>query len=188
MGSIIDNLNDNELFALVKQDHEEAFTLLYHRYWKKMLCKAMFKLQSDFDAEEVVQDVFIDIWNTRGRIVIQNSFHTYISAILRFKIMAKMAMNVKLAHNNVEEINQSHVIDDSTQQWLNFCDLQSEIEISIKELPDKCQLIFRMSRESGLTDKQIAIDLGLSQKTVEAHISRALRSLRISIGQFLSFL
>jgi len=188
MGNIIDNLNDNELFALVKQDKEEAFTLLYRRYWKKMLCKAMFKLQSDFDAEEVVQDVFIDIWNTRGRIIIQNSFHTYISAILRFKIMAKMAANKKLAYDNVEEINHLYVIDDSTQQWLDFHNLQSEIEMSVKELPEKCQLVFRMSRESGLTDKQIANDLGLSQKTVEAHISRALRSLRTSIGQFLSFL
>ncbi|WP_316817612.1 sigma-70 family RNA polymerase sigma factor [Pedobacter nyackensis] len=187
MGNIIDNLNDNELFALVKQDNEEAFTLLYHRYWKKMLCKAIFKLQSDFDAEEVVQDVFIDIWNSRRRIIIQNSFHTYVSAILRFKIMAKMAVNKKLASNNVEEIDHSYVVDDSTQQWLNFYNLQSEIEMSVKELPEKCQLVFRMSRESGLTDKQIANDLGLSQKTVEAHISRALRSLRTSIGQFLTF-
>jgi RNA polymerase sigma-70 factor (ECF subfamily) len=186
--SALSTLSDNELYILLAQDDEEAFTLLYHRYWKRMLYKAMHKLQCDTDAEEVVQDTFVDIWNSRKRIQIQNTFHTYIASIVRYKIMAKMAVNKKAIHDNVEDIQQLHIADNSTQQWLSFYDMQSEIETAIKALPHKCQLIFRMSREIGLSDKQIAQDLSLSQKTVEAHITRALKTLRTNLGQFLTFL
>ncbi|MCX2452243.1 RNA polymerase sigma-70 factor [Pedobacter sp. PLR] len=184
----IDNLRDDELLVLLKQDNEEAFTLLYQRYWKRMLHKVVFKLLSEADAEEIVQDAFLDIWRNRHKLQIHNTFHTYIAAIVRYKIMAKMAGNKKLVYDHVEEINQLNVIDDSTQQWIEFSNLQREIEMSVKALPEKCQLVFRMSRESGLTNKQIANNLGLSQKNIEAHISRALKFLRTSIGQFLFFL
>lgn len=180
--------SDNELLALLKQDKEEAFTLLYNRYWKKMLHKALVKLQSATDAEEVVQDAFIDIWNSRHRITIQHSFATYMAAIVRYKVMAKMAANKKVIHQAAGDMQQLSVVDNSTQQWLNFEDLRSEIEAGVKALPEKCQLVFRLSREAGLSDKQIAEELDLSQKTVEAHISKALKSLRASLGQFLSIL
>ncbi|MCZ4244176.1 RNA polymerase sigma-70 factor [Pedobacter punctiformis] len=186
--STYSNFSDNELYALMVQDNEEAFTFLYHRYWKRLLYKAAFKLQSDVDAEEVVQDVFVDLWKSRKRIEIQHSFHTYVAAILRYKIMAKMAANKKCLHKTVEDIYQLAVSDHSTEQWLAFSDLQEEIEAAVKALPDKCQLIFRMSREKGLSDKQIAQDLDLSPKTVEAHITRAIKFLRISINQFLTLL
>ncbi|MCZ4224868.1 RNA polymerase sigma-70 factor [Pedobacter rhodius] len=182
---ISDNLSDNELYSLLKQDNEEAFDRLYNRYWKKMLFKAVLKLQSEADAEEVVQDAFIDLWKSRHTTTIKNTFHTYLAAIIRYKIMAKIADRKKVIHQGVEDIYQLQVVDNSTQQWLSFTDLQAEIEASVAALPEKCQLVFRMSRESGLSDKQIADSLGLSQKTIEAHISKALKVLRTSIGQFL---
>jgi RNA polymerase sigma-70 factor (family 1) len=185
--SAYNNLPDNELYALLAQDNEEAFTLLYHRYWKRMLYKAMQKLQSDTDAEEVVQETFIDIWKSRHRIALKHTFHTYLAAIVRYKVMAKMAANKKQAQDHIADIQELHIVDNSTQQWLSFHELQGEIETAIKALPEKCQIIFRMSREAGMSDRQIAQDLDISQKTVEAHITRALKSLRTSINQFLTF-
>ena len=181
-------LTDNELFLLLAQDNEEAFNLLFRRYWKRMLYKTIIKLQSDSDAEEIVQDAFIDIWKSRHRIVIQNSFHTYIAAVVRYKVMAKMASNRKEITDYVEDVYMLHVEDNTTEQWLGFNELRSEIENAVKVLPEKCQLVFRMSRESGMSDKEIAQGLNISQKTVEAHISRALKSLRVSINQFLAIL
>lgn len=186
--SAYNGLSDNELYALLAQDNEEAFTLLYHKYWKRMLYKAMLKLQSEIDAEEVVQDAFVDIWKSRHRIEIQHSFSTYLAAIVRYKVMAKMAANKKQLLQHVENMNDLHVADHSTEQWLSFFDLQAEIETAVKALPEKCQLVFRMSREAGMSDKQIAGKLDISQKAVEAHITRALKSLRTSISQFLTFL
>lgn len=184
--SAYNHLNDNELYALVRQDNEEAFSLLYERYWKPMIYKAMMKLNCDVDAEEVVQDTFIDIWKSRRRITIKHTFHTYIGAIVRYKVMLKMASNKKRVQNGIIEIEGLRIADNSTEQWLNFYDLRDEIELAIKALPEKCQLIFRMSRQEGLSDKQIAKDMNISLKTVEAHITRALKSLRASIHQIFS--
>lgn len=176
---------DNELYLLLAQDNEEAFTILYHRYWKRMLYKAAIKLQSNADAEEVVQDAFTDIWKSRHRIQIQNSFHTYIAAVIRYKVMAKMASNKR---GTAEDVHALHVADNATEQWLSFNALRNEIERSVKALPEKCQLVFRMSRERGMSDKEIARDLNISPKTVEAHISRALKFLRVYINKSLSIL
>ncbi|AWO01100.1 RNA polymerase sigma-70 factor [Chitinophaga alhagiae] len=179
---------DNELYLLLVQDNEEAFTILYHRYWKRMLYKAVIKLQSHADAEEVVQDAFTDIWKSRHRIKIQNSFHTYIAAIIRYKVMAKMASNKREAAGYAEDVHTLHAEDNATEQWLSFNELRNEIERSVKALPEKCQLIFRMSRERGMSDKEIARYLNISPKTVEAHISRALKFLRIYINRFVYML
>ncbi len=179
---------DNDLYLLLAQDNEEAFTILYHRYWKRMLYKAVTKLQSDTDAEEVVQDAFTDIWKSRHRIKIQNSFHTYIAAIIRYKVMAKMASNKRKIADHEEDVYKLDVEDNATEEWLGFNELRNEIERSVKALPEKCQLVFRMSREGDMSDKEIARDLNISQKTVEAHISRAIKILRVSINQFLVIL
>ena len=181
------NISDNELYALLAQDDEVAFNVLYQRYFKRMLYKALLKLQSDTDAEEIVQDTFVDIWKSRHRIQIKTSFHTYAAAIVRYKVMARMAANKKLLHTNMEDIQQLEVVDNATQQWLSFYDLRKEIEATVKQLPEKCQLVFRLSRESGMSDKQIAAELDISQKAVEGHISRALKSLRGSLSQLSVF-
>lgn len=175
------SLSDHELYSCLAHDDEEALSILYQRYWKRMLYKALLKLESDSDAEEVVQDTFMDIWSSRHRIEIKHSFQTYIAAIVKYKVMAKMAANKKIIYQSTAHIDQFEVSDNSTQQWLHFSDLRTEIENAVKMLPEKCQLIFRMSRDRGMSDKQIATQLDISQKTVEAHISKALKSLRNAI-------
>lgn len=123
---------DNELYLLLAHNNEEAFTILYHRYWKRMLYKAVIKLQSDTDAEEVVQDAFTDIWKSRHSIKIQNSFHTYIAAIIRYKVMAKMASNKWEIADYVEDMYKLHVEDNATEQLTTILDF-----FSIKVRGDK---------------------------------------------------
>lgn len=184
----LNHLTDDALYGLLKSNNETAFNLLYQRYWKRMLFKAADKLKDASDAEEVVQDAFSDIWNARHRISIKHTFHTYIAAVVKYKIMAKMGqVHRRSVNERAEDLSSLHIADHSTEDWLRFQDLRSEIERAVKGLPEKCQLVFRMSREQGKSDKEIAADLELSPKTVEAHITRALKALRSSIGQFLSF-
>lgn len=178
-------LSDDELYSLFGQGEDGAFDVLYQRYWKRLLYKALLKLQVEADAEEVVQDTLLAIWKSKGQLPIRNSFAAYIGAMLRYQIMGRLAANKKHAFLPVD--NLSEPSDHSMQQWLDFADLQTEIETAIRELPEKCQLVFRMSREDGLNDRQIAEHLHVSQKTVEAHITKALKRLRIKLGK-LSFL
>jgi RNA polymerase sigma-70 factor (family 1) len=167
------------------RDDEPAFRLLYERYWDKLLVLACLRLGSNGEAEEIVQDAFVGIWRRRAHLELKNSFHTYISAIVKYEILRRLAsrktrtdFEKKVAHLYKEE-------DDSTLQWLNYEDLRLQLESTIQSLPEKCRIVFRLSREEGLTERQIADTLQISPKTVEAHKSKALRALRTSLAQFL---
>jgi RNA polymerase sigma-70 factor (family 1) len=172
---------DEELVALLTGGDAAAFRLLYDRYWKRMLAKAYTQLGSHADAEEVVQDTFINLWNRRERLQLKYTFTTYIAAAMRYEIMARIARNKIRLHLSLDDVTVKPIADDATRQWLDFEDLLAEIESAVQALPEKCQLVFRLSREQGLTEKQIAEHLSISPKTVEAHMSKALKSLRSAL-------
>lgn len=184
---LYNELSDTELVLLLAEDDYEAFRILYSRYWKRMLVKAFTQLKSHVDAEEVVQDSFVNLWRRRKTVEIKHTFHTYIGAVVRYEVMAKIAGNKK-NFVSIEDAKPVAIEDDSTQQWLAFSDLQEEIEAAIQSLPDKCRLVFRMSRNNGLTEKQISEELGVSKKTVEAHMSKALKNLRLKLDRNFIFI
>lgn len=174
---------DEYLFLLMQNNDEKAFTELYERYWKKLLVRANLLLNSQEDAEEMVHDTFVSLWSKRGTLHILHSFHTYIAAMLQygcFRVLAKRRrLYVKETTGEVME-----TVDLSTQQWLDFDDLREELETAVSRLPDKCQLIFRLSREQYLSDKEIAGKLDLSVNTVRTQMHRALRRLKTSLSTF----
>lgn len=176
-------LSDEELLVMIAEDNEQAFRMLYERYWKRMLIKAYNLLRSHDLAEEVVQDAFINMWKRRHTLLLRNSFHTYISAVVKYEVMSKLALRFTQPLY-LDDMVIAPAQDHSTQQWLDFDELYGEIQQTINTLPEKCQLVFRLSREEGLTARQISESLQISPKTVEAHISKALRTLRISLSSF----
>jgi RNA polymerase sigma-70 factor (family 1) len=178
-------LTDEELVVLITQDDVKAFQLLYNRYWKRMLAKACSQLQSHTAAEEVVQDAFINFWKRRHKIELKYRFHTYIASVVKYEVMAQLAKKSK-QHLYIDDLSLPVIQDHSTQHWLDFDELKLQMDNLIHTLPSKCQLVFKLSREHGLSDKQISENLEISRKTVEAHISKALRTLRLSINNFLT--
>lgn len=174
---------DSELISLLSKDNEQAFRVLYDRYWQRMLLKAYDRLGSYADAEEVVQDSFINLWNRRHRLKITYSFHTYFAAVVRYEVMAKLARRRNKEHEPIDEQQAMRLADDSTEQWLDFMDLSRQIEEAVHALPERCQMVFRLSRDKGLTEKQISEDLQISIKTVEAHMSKAIKTIRAALNQ-----
>ena len=180
-------LTDEELVVLITQNNEKAFKLLYNRYWKRMLAKAYTQLQSYTIAEEVVQDAFINFWNRRHTLQLKYSFHTYIASVVRYEVMAQVAKKSKQPLY-MDDLNMPGIADHSTQNWLDFDELKSNLDMLVNTLPEKCRLVFKLSRENGMSDKQISENLEISRKTVEAHLGKALKTLRLSINNFLAVL
>src|SRR5699024_2376534 len=174
---------DEDLFALLKNDDEKAFTELYDRYWKKLFVRARLLLNSQEDAEDLVHDVFVKLWRKRATLHIFYSFHTYVAAMLRYGCFKELAQRKKRREKEalLEEIETA---DYSTQQWLEFEQLQEELEAAVGELPDRCRVIFRLSREKYLTDKEIAQKLDISVNTVRTQMYRALKKLKVSLHTF----
>jgi len=177
---------DEQLLSLLQDSDEGAFTELYHRYWDKLLARGITQLKSVEDAEELLHDIFVRLWKRRDTIRIRHSFHTYIAAILKYEVLKKLADRKKVKLQDLSESQDSSLVDYSTQQRLDFLELQERLEASVKQLPEKCRLVFRLSREEGLSGKEIARELQITPKTVENHINRALRALRSSLNLFLT--
>ncbi|WP_153798991.1 RNA polymerase sigma factor [Foetidibacter luteolus] len=176
------NATDNELFNHVSNDDQAAFRILYDRYWRKLLVHAVVKLESEVEAEELVQEIFLQLWKRRKQIQLKNSFHTYIASMLKYEILARFKKRRQ------QQLLQQGMVNDAGNTDTNDAAyelLRREIEITIQSLPEKCRLVFRLSRDEGLSEKQIAEQLNIAPKTVEAHISKALKKLRASLQTLL---
>jgi RNA polymerase sigma-70 factor (family 1) len=172
-------LSDEELLHLTRSGEGAAFTEIYHRYWKKLLTVAINKTGGNIEeAEEIVQDIFVSLWSRREKLELTSSLEHYLAASVKYQIIKSLAKKDLLRRYTVHNQSTASGSDNSTQDWLDFEELQSRLEALVAALPEKCQLVYRMSRESGYSQKKIAGELSISEKTVEAHLGKALKSLR----------
>ena len=178
--------DDENLLSLLKQDDGLAYEELYNRYWERMVTFAYVKLKSGADAKEVVQDVFLDIWNRRLNLQIPENFFAYISGAVKYKIFTLLAKRKKEL-SNYKEL-QTGLSSRSTEEWLSYDQLREDLEKAVLQLPEKCRLVFKLSRETGLSTPEIARHLHISPKTVENHMTKALFRLRKALKLLFSFL
>jgi RNA polymerase sigma-70 factor (ECF subfamily) len=144
------------------------------------------------DAEEVVQEVFYKVWNVRKEISLRKSFRSFLFTIAYNVIIDQLRKRVKDQKYEKFLIYQSQRNFLKIEADLEYEDLKKQVEKAIYELPEKRKQIFQMSREEGLSHKEIADRTHIKIKTVENHINLALKHIRkrvgandISIGLFL---
>jgi len=179
------SFDENELLSRLKNGDEQAFTQLYQKFWQSLFVLASRKTKDFFEAEEIVQEIFLDIWNRREKLHIQSSLSNYLAVCVKYKVITLMAK--KNQEQRYQQFaSRREELDFSTQNWLSFEELVSQLRQETDKLPEKCKLVFELSREKGLSQKQIAAHLGIAEKTVESHLTKALRTLRTSLGQFLT--
>ncbi len=177
--------SDVELVELLKADDNRAFEEIYYRYWKKLFTIASNKLKCNYEAEEVVQDIFTMFWKRRNEIEITATLSAYLAVSVKYSIIKKISK--KKTHQKYTEnvfYTKSH-LDNSTQEWLEFDELKAELYKAVAALPEKCRIVYRLSREEGLSQKQIASKLDISEKTVEAHIGKAIKRLKVVFNHLL---
>jgi RNA polymerase sigma-70 factor (family 1) len=173
--------SDKTLISLIAIDDELAFREVYDRYWKRLFSLATFKTNSKEVAEEIVQELFVRLWERRKTLEI-NNVESYLFTALKYQIISHLRQVI--AHRNVVEIteNEAHI---DTEDFLTVETIQSAIEKGIYQLPDKTQAVFRLSRFEEKSHKEIALALDLSEKSVEYHITQALKFLRVYLKDYL---
>lgn len=162
-------------------DDESAFTEIYHQYWKLLFSVAANKAGSLADAEEVVQDVFADLWRRRADIRIDHSLKSFLAAAVRNQVFSSMARRYREQLGRSEwGYMQDHPVP-SAEQALQLKELHDHVSGLAASLPERCRLVYRLSREEGLPNKTIAVSLNISEKTVESQITKALRIIRTGL-------
>ncbi|HTI58124.1 RNA polymerase sigma-70 factor [Mucilaginibacter sp.] len=178
-------LEDSELIQRLSADDNHAFTEIYNRYWKKLFTVAANKINDLDEAEEIVQDIFISLWRRREELTVIDTLSSYLAVSVKYKVIKLLdKRNTRQKYLGYSKDHIS-IADNYTEEWLEFEELKSRLTIFVAELPEKCRMVYQLSRESGYSQKKIAAEMGISEKTVEAHLGKALKTLRARLSQFL---
>ncbi|TKC63995.1 RNA polymerase sigma-70 factor [Pedobacter hiemivivus] len=174
---------DQELVQLMQNSDERVLVEIYDRYWDKMLAVAFNRLGNQEEAEECVQDVLHKLWKLRhdfslAKIMLSN----YLARAIRnqsFNMLdRRYRERIKLeSYAPPEDINSF-----SPEHEFMIRELKQQIDNSINALPPQCQLVFRLSRQEGLSNKEIAEKLNLSENTIKSHLKKANKDIQGNIG------
>ena len=169
-----ETLSDISLTSLLKDGDDSAFTEIYRRYSKKLFIMCYNYCKNKETAEELVQEVFVGLWDKRDLLNVQK-LQPYLATAIRFSVFKAIYKE----RRRQEIINQNITIDHAHfEEKLHAKFLQELINESVEQLPEKCNLVYRYSREEGLNNREISEKMKISEKTVEAHLTKALKSVR----------
>ena len=174
--------SDEVLFDLLRSGDKRAFDELYNRYWDKLFIVACQRLGSPLEAEEVVQDVMLHLWSRREAITLHSTLGGYLAVAVKYEVINRLARHRRLQQYRSSTLHSE--ADHTTQQFLDLSALQERLALLVKALPEKRRIVFQLSREQGLSQKEIAGRLQISENTVEAHIKKALQAIRKGLGHF----
>ena len=176
-----------ELIILLKNGDEKAFTTLYRLYWSKVYNFSRLYLSSITEVEEVVQEVFVKVWETRDFLRADDNFKGYLFIITRNLIFNQFR---KSFNENAYKLTVLSAAMDyyDMEDELSAADLKEFIKRMVGGLPPRQQEVFKMSRDEHLTYKEIATRLNISEKTVERHINEAIKFLKKNIMLYLIFI
>lgn len=178
--------NDETLIERLRDGDDDAFAVLYHRYVSDLFRYANNVLKDPQAAEDIVQELFTNLWKSRNTIEIRVSVKAYLYTANRYLILRAIRDRQKQTAL-FENLELRIWGPPDPENLLYQKELKSRARLLAEGLPDKCREIYILSREQLLSNKEIAQRLGIAEKTVENQLTIALRKLRSGIGIVIAF-
>lgn len=177
------NLSDDAmLLAALKRGDERAYRHLFDAYYRKLVAFAN-RMLTDMDLSRgVVQDVFVMLFDRREEITIHTSLNAHLHQTVRNRCL-NLIKRDKMKKEHHQRIFDAGDEIETPSLNIEIEELEAVIRVTVDELPDQCRRIFRMSRNEGLTNQEIAETLNISKRTVETQISKALKKLREELAK-----
>lgn len=179
----------------ITKDFEEYFETLFKVYFIPLKLHARSFIQDDAVAGDLVQDVFLHIWENRQLFDFTGSVRNYLYKSVRNKCLNHL--NHKVIENKYKEFNTLRIrqlelyTDDFIDKHVGVLleeELQKKLDAAITKLPPRCKKTYLLSREEGLSVKEIAAKMNISEKAVERNMTRALKVIRIALKDYFIFL
>lgn len=173
---------DTILINRLRSGDESALTELYNRFWQALFVSSYNVLKDRELCEDIIQDIFMNIWHNREKLEINISLKGYMYACARYQVFNQFKKNKDKIHVELFQEIDKRFQHSTPETLLMHEELVQQINAIIETLPEKCQQVYKLSREEQLTHKEIAERLNISTKTVENHITKALHVIRFSMG------
>lgn len=170
--------NLEKVLADFANDDKQAFDKLYHLYFPKLYYYSKSFLKIDEGIEDILQEVFVKLWMNRRNIKRAETFNAFLYTITKNTLLNEIRSRIKTSEFQIKHYHQSVAEEFVTQNTVEFADMKHHIEQFVQLLPTKRQNVYRLSREEGLSNAEIAEQLGISVKTVEDHMTQALKFLK----------
>lgn len=176
--------NDEQLFKQLKADDSNAFEILFKRHYANLCRRVNTMLNDEEAAEDVVQQLFMKIWESRDTMVLPDSVAAYLFTAARNRALNYIKSRARKSDNEIPLNNHHDELDHRTEESMDAKELQKALYAAIDSLPEKRREVFVLSRFEGKSYKEIAEMLNISVKTVEAQMGKALSTLREFISKY----
>ena len=175
--------NTEDIIRRLKKDDKSAVDELFSYYYPRLyhFSKSILKIETDID--DILQEVFVKIWLNRQKISNAVTFNAYIFTITKNEVLNLIRSSLK-DHTFKDELYLHAVAEEyQTQNQLEFDEIKTGIDHIVSNLPEKRKQVFILSRTEGLSNKEIAQQLNISEKTVEDHITHAIKHIKSAMHE-----
>jgi RNA polymerase sigma-70 factor, ECF subfamily len=179
-----DQTDDRELFARLRAGEQAAFDAIFRAHYAALVGLAEGMLRSRAAGEDVVQEVMLELWRRRETVMIQESLRAYLVRSTRNRALNQIR-HAKVQRKAEPELARDEAVVPTGASLLVAGELRKAITAAVAELPPACREVFMLSRTQGLRYAEIAETLGISVKTVESQMGKALRHMRNRLAQWL---
>lgn len=173
---------ETELVLRLRLADEEAFRQVYDGHHRKLLWYCWKFTKSREIAEELVQDVFVKLWEQREKIHPDTSFGAYLRTLAKHRVLNHLKKEALRADFEKAKKQSAEETTESAERGLEYANYLELAQAAMLRLPPQRQLIFKMSRQDEMSNEEIAAALGLSKNTVKSQVGKALKFLRSSLG------
>ncbi|OOQ58937.1 RNA polymerase sigma-70 factor [Mucilaginibacter pedocola] len=164
----------------------ESFEQIYNRYWDKVYAVCYNNTREHETSREMVQDIFRSLWERRAELQI-NTIEQFLVRSAKYKAFEFIRnKTTRERHLEIKFQNYQHA-SNCTEERVLFNNLSETVTALVDKLPEQCKRVFKMSREKGLSNKEIASELLISERAVEYHITRALKTLKTGLQPYHSY-
>ena len=175
---------DQILLERFQENPEKAFPDVFQAYYS-LMCNQVYRiLGNPSEVEDVVQDIFLELWRKKRQLKINTSMPAYLKSMARTRTLNSIR-DKKMRWKETEDVLlnvESKSLESA--DLLEFKDFESMVNNALEKLPPKCKIVFGLSRYEEMTNKEIAAQLEISPKTVENQITRALKKIKSAISHY----
>jgi RNA polymerase sigma-70 factor (ECF subfamily) len=176
-------VTEYQLLKNLATGDKKVFNNLVRLYYTSLCRYAIKYVRSEEQAEEIVQDVFLSLWERRGVLMITTSLEAYLHTAVKYRSLNHLKKKLATQELISDYEAYAHPSTNNTEDQIAGNELAHLVTQAIRALPEKCRIIFDLSRNGGLTYREIATELNISPKTVETQISIALRRIKEFLGK-----